>query len=219
MEKLREIPGTLDLAVAADSPQLALSLTFLLLLRIVLIAIVLFAWQDTPKVRCSTSAYPAGRLTAEGDPLRSTSLKDEYKEFISFLFAELKYHRLRQSDRYEYLKACMSVSKNLYIYLDRIEKLAQTKAFIQGWKEGMESGRKTWWEEGYLKGLVAGQAKGNRSNYRKGRKEGLKNGEEDGYKEGYNEGYSEGHAEGHADGYTIGYRRGRRKMRKEKTSV
>ena len=202
----------MDSPVAAGFPQLVLLLTFILLLRLVLIALVFYAWQDATKARCSTPGSPTAHSTAGGDPLRSTSPKGEYLEFLSFLFSELKYHRLRKRDGYKYLKACMAVSKNLYIYFYRIEKLELVKAFIRGLKEGTESGRETGWKEGHLKGFVEGKAKAYKSNYRKGRKEGVKNGEEDGYREGYSEGYSEGHARGHADGYTIGLTRGRKKV-------
>ncbi|MPC53203.1 hypothetical protein E2C01_047091 [Portunus trituberculatus] len=173
----------------ASFPQLVVSL--IIILCIALIVLVFFDWRRfSTQASCDTS-HADGKV-----PLPSTTFKREYLEFISFLFVELKYHRLRQVNDYKYLKAWVSVFKKGCLCYDRIERLAQAKQFIQGWKEGMKKGRRTGFKHGYHKGLLDGYTKGNKINYRKGRMDGLKAGDKDGYIKGYNEGYSAGNTEG-----------------------
>ena len=194
----------MNLILYVGSPQLALLLV-LILLWLVLIAFVFFSWQ--------------GFRIAKGDPWTSTSLKSMYVELIPFLFAELKYHRHRLGDRYEFLKAWLLISKNLYVYFYRIKKLALAKAFIQGWNKGMENSHRKGWEEGHRKGFLEGLTKGNIINYCKGSRVALKTGEEIGYIEGYNKGYSKGHTAGHTDGYAKGCRKRRRNAGNKKFNV
>lgn len=184
----------------------AIASTFFAVFLVLVLRLVVVRWFLFSRRR---PARQAERVTPRADLLQSMTLKQDYKEFNNIPSDE-KYLYRRRSDTYKYVKACLSVCRALLFYYVKSEEMEEAKAFIEGWKEGTERGKKTGWKQGFHKGVLSrhGKASGAGINYHKGFQEGVESGEKSGFREGYLQAYVEGFRQGHDDGYSARLKKG-----------